>query len=78
MIPRQSNESSGIGKEDLREVQSRYAQRCGACDLRKRKTQAAPGVGSSWQGWELPCQCSLNSDQWSDKPAHVSKMKLTH
>jgi hypothetical protein len=39
-----SHEGSGIGKEDLREVQSHYAPRCGACDLRKRKAQAASGV----------------------------------
>jgi len=45
---RGSNEGSGIGKEDLREVQSDYAPRRGACDLRKRKAQAAPGI-SGWR-----------------------------
>jgi hypothetical protein len=44
----ESNESSGIGKEDLREVQGDYAPRCGACDLRERKAQAAPGISKAW------------------------------
>jgi hypothetical protein len=45
----QSNEGSGISKKDLREVQSHYAPRCGAGDLRERKAQAAPGISKAWQ-----------------------------
>jgi len=43
-----SNESSSIGKKDLREVQGHYPPRCGEGDLRERKAQAAPGL--SWPG----------------------------
>jgi hypothetical protein len=52
----QSNESSGISKEDLRQVQGHYAQRCSACDLRERKAQAAPGISKTWQAGTFPHQ----------------------
>ena len=40
----QTNEGQSISKKDLREVQGHYAPRCGACDLREREAQAAPGL----------------------------------
>jgi hypothetical protein len=39
-----ANESTGFGKEDLRQVQGDPPPRGGAGDLRKLKTQAAPGL----------------------------------
>jgi hypothetical protein len=45
-----SNEGPGIGKEDLRQVQSHHAPRCGAGDLRERKAQAAPGLSETGIG----------------------------
>jgi hypothetical protein len=39
-----SDESSSIGKEDLRQVQGHHPQGSGKGDLRKRKAQAAPGL----------------------------------
>jgi hypothetical protein len=39
------NESSGIGKEDLREMQGHHPQGSSQGDLRKREAQAAPGLG---------------------------------
>jgi hypothetical protein len=48
------NEGPGIGKEDLREVQGDYAQRCSAGHLREREAQAAPGISKAWQERELP------------------------
>ena len=41
----QQNEGPCIGKEDLREVQGHQPPRGGSRDLRKRKAQAAPGLG---------------------------------
>ena len=41
------NEGPCIGKEDLREVQGHQPPRGGSRDLRKRKAQAAPGLGGS-------------------------------
>jgi hypothetical protein len=42
-----SDESSGIGKEDLRQVQGHYPQGSSKGDLRERKAQAAPGLVGS-------------------------------
>ena len=42
-----TNEGSCISKKDLREMQGHYPPRCGSRDLRKRKAQAAPGLGES-------------------------------
>jgi hypothetical protein len=50
----QSYEGSGIGKEDLREVQGDYSRRCGTCDLREPQAQAAPGISKTWQEGKLP------------------------
>ncbi len=41
--------STGIGQEDLRQVQGHPPQGCGAGDLREFETQAATGViGALW------------------------------
>jgi hypothetical protein len=42
-----SDESSGIGKKDLRQVQGHYPQGSSKGDLRERKAQAAPGLVGS-------------------------------
>jgi hypothetical protein len=39
------NEGSGIGKENLHEVQDRSSARRGARDLYKRQAPPAPGIG---------------------------------
>jgi hypothetical protein len=39
------NEGSGIGKENLHEVQSGAPARRSASDLHKREAPAAPGLG---------------------------------
>jgi hypothetical protein len=40
----QGNESTGIGKKDLRQVQGNSSPRCGARDLHESQAQAAPGI----------------------------------
>jgi hypothetical protein len=72
-----SNESPGIGKENLRQVQGDYAQGCSAGDLRKRKAQAAPGLSKAWQERELPSQGSGVRFEGSDKDAGNGKIELT-
>jgi hypothetical protein len=42
-------EGTSIGKENLRQVQDHPPQRRGASDLRKHKTQTAPGLKAF--GW---------------------------
>jgi hypothetical protein len=37
-------EGQSIGKENLRQVQDRAPQGCGACDLRELETQAETGI----------------------------------
>jgi hypothetical protein len=39
------NEGSGIGKENLHEVQSSAPARSGSRDLHQREAPAAPGLG---------------------------------
>jgi hypothetical protein len=39
-----NHEGSGISKKDLRQMQDRAPQGCGACDLRKLETQAEAGI----------------------------------
>jgi hypothetical protein len=41
----EENEGSGIGKENLHEVQSGSSAWRGASDLQQRKAPAAPGLG---------------------------------
>jgi hypothetical protein len=45
-----NNESSGIGQEDLRQVQGDYSQWGGTRDLRESEAQAASGISQAWQG----------------------------
>jgi hypothetical protein len=40
----QGNESTGIGKKDLRQVQGHPSARRGARNLREPQAQAAPGI----------------------------------
>jgi hypothetical protein len=73
----QSNEGSGIGKEDLREVQGHYAPRRGARDLRERKAQAAPGISKAWQEGTPPRKGSGIRFQGSVKDDDSGKIELT-
>jgi hypothetical protein len=73
----QANEGSGIGKEDLRQVQGDYAPRRGAGDLRKRKAQAAPGV-SGWRKREgFSCEGTGIREQGTVEAEYRSTIKLT-
>jgi hypothetical protein len=44
----QHHEGSGISQEDLRQVQDRAPQGCGASDLRERETQAETRIITNW------------------------------
>jgi hypothetical protein len=44
----QGNESTGIGKKDLRQVQGDSPARSGARDLHQSEAQAAPGIIASF------------------------------
>jgi hypothetical protein len=43
-VKERENESPGIGKENLRQVQGNSPARRGARDLRQSEAQAAPGL----------------------------------
>jgi hypothetical protein len=74
----QSNEGSGIGKEDLCEVQGHYAQRRRAGDLRERKAQAAPGISKSWQeGKFRDKQGTGNRKQGIEKPVESAPSTIS-
>jgi hypothetical protein len=49
----QRNESTGIGKKDLRQVQSNSSAWRGARDLHQSQAQAAPGINREF------CEASL-------------------
>jgi hypothetical protein len=56
-----NNEGPCVSKKDLREVQGHYPPRCGACDLRERKAQAAPRLSLPWHTPKPPK--AVNSEQ---------------
>jgi hypothetical protein len=53
-----SHEGSGIGQENLRQVQGDYSPGRRTRDLRESQAQAAPGISKAWQERRLPRQVS--------------------